>query len=230
MNLNMNWIEKIVFIFFDTISKKRRFDFRFDVDFAADFLIVDSTKKIIDSSILSIWMKNKNSDVISEKIKTSEKIESRWFNDFDKKTAFALFINTNFVLFVDINFSFSKSNRFSWTFALFAWMMQIDLFFFFRFLTGEAERSKTALLAEGERPYAQGRWRDNCWLKTISLRSYELYDSSKRNSFLAWKFFFSKTLFNSFFFSKKFFFFSNFVICYDFVSFHYDCLSVFVFC
>ena len=129
----MNWIKKIAVIFFDTISKKRRFDFRFDVDFATNFFIVDSTKKIIDSSILFVWMKNRNFDVMLKKIEKNEKIESHWFNDFDKKIAFALFINTNFVLFVDINFSFSKSNRFSWICVLFAWTMRIDLFFFFDF-------------------------------------------------------------------------------------------------
>ena len=73
----MNWIEKIVFIFFNTISKKRRFDFRFDVDFATIFFIVDSTKKIIDSSILLVWMKNRNFDVMLKKIEKNEKIESR---------------------------------------------------------------------------------------------------------------------------------------------------------
>ena len=55
-------------------------------------------------------MKNRNFDVMSKKIEKIEKIESRQFNDFDKKIAFVLFIDANFVLFVNINFSFSESN------------------------------------------------------------------------------------------------------------------------
>ena len=67
----------MIFIFFNTISKKRRFDFRFNVDFATNFFIFNSIEKIIDLSILFIWMKNKNVEIMLKKIEKNEKIKSR---------------------------------------------------------------------------------------------------------------------------------------------------------
>ena len=120
----------MIFIFFETITRERRFDFWFDVGFLTDTLIVDSTKKLVDSSILFIWMRNRDFEITSKKIEKSEKNKSLWSNNVDKGIVFVLFISADFMLFVDINFSFSESNQFSWIFLFFAWTMRVDLFFF----------------------------------------------------------------------------------------------------
>ena len=74
-NLNINWIEKIIFIFFDAISKKQRFDFRFDVDFAMNAFIIDLTKIIINSLMLFVWIKNKK---FRNNVKKNRKKRKNW--------------------------------------------------------------------------------------------------------------------------------------------------------
>lgn len=127
-DLNVNWTKKIFFVFANANvdSKNRRFDFKFDVDFSTNFFIVDSTKKIIDLSMLFDWVRNKDFVITSKNVK---KNKPRWFIDVNKIAVSALFVDTSFV-FVDVNFFLSKSNQFSWIFAFLTWTMRVDLFFF----------------------------------------------------------------------------------------------------